>query len=183
VGVLAGIFVGGAGERMGGAAKGLLRVRGEPIVERLARTLRESGLEVVLVGERAEYTGTAIRTLADAPGGIGPLGGLRSLLAEAQSGYAIAVACDMPYVSPELVARLASAEPAAAVAPRRDGRWEPLFARYLARDALPVVDARIARGARSLQALLDELGAVELPLGDRAGELDDWDRPSDVDDR
>jgi hypothetical protein len=46
---------------------------------------------------------------------------------------------------------------------------------------LPLAAARAARGALSLQGLLDEAGAVELPLepGDLA-QLKDWDTPSDA---
>ena len=55
---LAGIFVGGAGERMGGVAKGLMRTPdGTTVVERLRTILSKAGVDVVLVGEREEYEG------------------------------------------------------------------------------------------------------------------------------
>jgi molybdopterin-guanine dinucleotide biosynthesis protein A len=120
--------------------------------------------------------------LPDPPGEGGPLGGLVSLLSDAGDGQAIALACDMPFFTRDLLGRLATHAPSAsAVAPRRDGAWEPFFARYDPPRALPAARARLARGALSLQGLLDDLRAEELPLG--AGEpalLDDWDLPEDV---
>jgi molybdopterin-guanine dinucleotide biosynthesis protein A len=91
---------------------------------------------------------------------------------------------DLPYVEPTLLHRLMVEHPAAAaLAPRREGRWEPLFARYCPGPALVALDAALADGRRALQSVFDGLGAgaVELPLA----ELDwpllrDWDRPDDV---
>ena len=54
--ILAGIFVGAASSRMGGAPKGLLRViSGETIVERGVSLLRVVGADVVLVGDARAY--------------------------------------------------------------------------------------------------------------------------------
>ena len=91
---------------------------------------------------------------------LGPLGGLLALLAHAGERAAIAVACDMPFVSPELARRLAETRVAApAVAARRDGRWEPFFARYDAKVVLPTALAHADARRGSLQALLDAVGA------------------------
>jgi molybdopterin-guanine dinucleotide biosynthesis protein A len=180
---LAGIFVGGAGARMGGVAKGLLAVEGEPIVRRLERRARAVGLDVVLVGRRPEYESLGIRVLDDDPPGIGPMGGLRALLraASASAAPALALACDMPRVSEELLRVLRDAPAAPLVAPRRADRWEPMLARFEPERVLPVIDARIARGDHSLQRLFDEVGAAQLvltPVLD--AELHDWDSPGDL---
>ncbi len=173
--LIAGIFIGGASSRMGGFPKGQLRSPdGATLIERTRDLLAAAGVDSVTVGgERA--------TLADEPPGVGPLGGLLALLRRAGDGHAIAVACDMPFITGALVARLVSAPPAAAVAPRRGGRWEPLFARFDAPVALPIARSHLARGGRSLQGLMDALGAVALSLSaDEETLLDDWDTPEDV---
>src|SRR4051794_28356273 len=127
--VLFGIFVGGGSTRMGGAPKGLLlsRETGEPLVSRLLRIADELGYEPVLVGKADAYQRVHpnVRVVADRPVGSGPLGGLGALLAAAGWGSAIAVACDMPFVSAALLTRLTSEAPGAAVlAPRsEDGKW------------------------------------------------------------
>lgn len=171
---------------MGVPAKGLLPApSGErSLVERWQTLLVRMELRCVLVGRRAEYAAGALPVaLDDDPAGgpsAGPLGGLVALLEAAGTGTALALACDMPYVSEALLARLLDAPPCAALAPRRDGRWEPLCARYEATAVLPVARARLARGERSLQGLLDALGARSLEVtASETRELDDWDTPMD----
>jgi molybdopterin-guanine dinucleotide biosynthesis protein A len=180
--VVAGIFVGGQSQRMGGRPKGLLVApSGETIVERWRRLFEALGVASVLVGAHDAYASVAIPAIADEPSGIGPLGGLVALLTRAQGEGAIAVACDMPYVSQALVGKLAlHPSPADVLAPRHGRIWEPLFARY--RGALPLEKAkeRARRGDYSLQGLLEDLAAEPLPLlDDEMRELRDWDSPED----
>ncbi|HTQ41679.1 MAG TPA: NTP transferase domain-containing protein [Polyangiaceae bacterium] len=179
---VAGIFVGGRGERMGGAAKGLLvGPDGRPIIENLRDTLKGLGLEVVLVGKDPRYEPLGLPVVEDEPGGIGPLGGLIGLLRHAGDRVVVAIACDMPFVQAPLVEKLLAAPPASAVAPRRGTRWEPLFARYAPERVLSVARERASRGERSLQGLLDAVGAREMALSqDEWHQLRDWDTPSDV---
>jgi molybdopterin-guanine dinucleotide biosynthesis protein A len=175
---------------MGGRAKGLLASpEGPSIVERWERILRGLGHDVVLVGGRTEHDAYAhlpIERIADEPPGIGPLGGLVALLRRAAGSRVLAVACDMPFVSRDLVDRLGKFPADGPIlAARRDGRWEPLFARYDAASVLPLALARAREvaGSRSLQRLLDQCGAVELPLSPgEEHELDDWDSPEDTED-
>jgi len=178
--VVAGIFVGGAARRMGGVPKGLLAAAdGEPIVDRWMHLFDALGVPPVLVGERAEYLPRAM--LPDAMSGCGPLGGLVALLRHAGDALAITVACDMPRATPALVERLACAPDAIAVAPRREGRWEPMFARYDSARARACAERRLLDGAHSLHGLLDELCAAELALSpDEARQLEDWDTLADI---
>ena len=180
---VAGVFVGGPGTRMGGRPKGLMRgPEGVTLVERWCAMLAELGVPVVLVGEAAAYHRLGLPSLKDEPPGVGPLGGLVALLRHAGTQPALALACDMPFVSRALVERLIAAPgDAAVVAPRRDERWEPLCARYDPLRVLPLAVARAASPHHSLQRLLDQAHAVELPLlPHETGELRDWDSPGDL---
>jgi molybdopterin-guanine dinucleotide biosynthesis protein A len=186
---LVGIFVGGKATRFGGVAKGMLPApdSGEPIVARLARLCRDTvDADVVLVGRGAAYDGLGLSTLDDAPVGVGPLGGLSALLAEAtrRKTSAIALAGDLPYVTSSMVARVAAFAPRApAVAPRQSGVWQPLFARYDPVTCTPLIGAAIAERSFRARAVLEKLGdrAIELPLdATEAALLKDWDRPEDV---
>jgi molybdenum cofactor guanylyltransferase len=181
---LAGILVGGAGGRMGGVAKGLLRTADSAtIVGRWRLILERLDVQVVLVGARVEYRGLGLEIIADDPGGIGPLGGLVALLRRAAGEQVLALACDMPFVSSAIVERLlAASDHAPIVAPRRQGRWEPLCARYDAGRVLASALELVLTDEHSLQRLIREVGAVELPLEpDEIEELRDWDTPGDVD--
>ncbi len=177
-----GIFVGGRSSRYGGVPKGLLTAPTgtQSIVTRLASMARGLGLDVVLVGEHAAYAGVGIPMLPDPPGASGPLGGLAALIEYAGERSAVAIACDMPHVTPALLARLMAAPPAAIVAPKREGRWEPLFARYDAARCREPVRNALAAGRHALKSLLDEVGAQVLELApDEARLLHDWDSPED----
>lgn len=188
-GVHCGILVGGLGSRMGGVAKGLLRARpdGPSLVERLRTELERAcpNSQIVLVGQRTEYAALGLPMLADTVNGIGPLAGLEALLLDARlngAGHALAVACDLPFVGAELLRRLCVESPATlALAPKQDGRWQPLCARYSVTEGLAVIDALRARGERALFRVLEELDATELVLGEaERAQLIDWDRPEDV---
>jgi molybdopterin-guanine dinucleotide biosynthesis protein A len=180
---LLGIFVGGASRRMGGAPKGLMRAPdGRTIVERWRALAGELGLPAVLVGDRGDYAGLGLEAVADARAGAGPLSGLVGVLRARREARLVAVGCDMPHVTSALLARLAFAPSlAAVVAPARDGRFEPLFARYDRARVLPLAEAQLDTGDLSLQRLLRAAGAETLDLD--AGEwplLADWDAPADV---
>ena len=186
---LVGILVGGEGRRMGGIAKGLLRSPdgSESLVERMARVAREAfpDAEPLLVGSASAYASLALRSLADAPAGIGPLGGLRALLCEAErldAPFVVALACDLPFVSAALLEQLVDSAPESdCVAPRQGDRWQPLCARYASRVALDAANDALASGDHSLQRVLARLHVSELVLTARArAELDDWDEPGDL---
>jgi molybdopterin-guanine dinucleotide biosynthesis protein A len=186
---LAGIFVGGRGLRMGGVPKGLLPLsNGDTLLARLLRTLDEAGLglPVVLVGKAEAYAEFALPALADAPAGIGPLGGLRALLLQAAlegRPGAIALSCDLPFITSGLVQRLFHERPEAlALAPREETLWSPLTARYSVR-ALPAIEDAVRAAEHSLQRLFVRFGAeaAELPLtAFERQSLRDWDCPEDV---
>lgn len=171
---VAGILVGGAATRMGGRAKGLLTAPdGEPIVLRTARLFGDAGCEVVLVGRRAEYAALGLPLFADV-GPPGPMAGVRALCALAAERIYV-VACDMPYLSPALVARLV-ADTHVACAPRLGDHWEAMFCAFDRAAALPWLDV-----VGSPSALLDRLAATPLPIA-AADESNfvDWDRHEDV---
>jgi molybdenum cofactor guanylyltransferase len=190
VDVVGGIFVGGRASRMGGIAKGLLEAPDGTgsIVARTAALLRAEGVTPVLVGVHPEYAALALEVVADDPRARGPLAGLLALLRRAGAGHALAIACDMPFVTPELVRRLRATEPdAAIVAPRSwdelraAALWEPLFARYDAARVLPHAERLATAGIGKLQVLLAEAGAVPLPVGaEEATFLRDWDSSADI---
>jgi molybdopterin-guanine dinucleotide biosynthesis protein A len=185
-----GVFVGGRATRFGGLAKGLLRApeTREPLVSRLARIGREAlpNSELVLVGDAHAYEELGYASIADDPQGVGPIGALIALLNHAQrlGRDAIVLAADLPFVTRELVVRLAEHAPeSAAVAPRVDGVWQPLFARYESERSLVAARATLAEGNRALHRVLSRLGAsaAELPVtAEETALLADWDTPEDV---
>lgn len=186
--LLIGVFVGGSSSRMGGKPKGLLPAPSGSmtIVDRLIVAARSAfpTSEVVLVGAHSSYVGVGIRMLADDPVGVGPLGGLKSLLVDAGERDAIALACDLPYVTSALLARLDEHAPDHdAVAPQVDGLWQPLFARYRPSACLPILVELLESRKYGLHRIFDALGdrALPLPLShEESLELRDWDTPEAI---
>jgi len=177
------IFVGGAARRMGGRPKGLLRAPdGRSIVERWRDVGAEAGLPSVLVGDARAYEHLGMDSVDDQMADAGPLGGLCGLFLARTEPQIVAVACDMPFVTADLLRRLAFDDcDAAVLSPQRDGRYEPLFARYDRARVLPLAERQLAGGDRSLQKLLRDAGARDFVLSDEEWPLlDDWDQPADA---
>jgi molybdopterin-guanine dinucleotide biosynthesis protein A len=90
----------------------------------------------------------------------------------------------MPYVTAELLARLAHEPVDAQVLAPRDpasGKWEPLVARYQSPSVAPVLARALAEGERSFQGLFKRLHVVELSLhASERTQLRDWDTPADM---
>lgn len=186
---LVGVFVGGKSTRMQGMPKGLLLGRdGRTLLERARGVLRSAwpDVEIVLVGDAGPYATEGLATLRDDPPGIGPLGGLCALIAEGErrGSEVIALACDLPYFTPELLQRLAAHAPGSgAVLAFPEGVYQPLFARYHPR-ALAAARAAVEAGERALYRVAERLGKdlALLPLSaDDVRLLVDWDTPGDVD--
>lgn len=173
---------------MGGVVKGNLEVEpGVRVVDRLVERCRTAlpRAPLLLVGAAEAHADLGLPALADAPAGIGPLGGLRALLLfarEARYDGALALACDLPFLEAELILRLATeSADAAFLAPKDGGLWHTLTARY-ARRALTAVDATLDSSERALQRVVARLGdgAHVLRVSEEeARQLRDWDEPGD----
>jgi molybdopterin-guanine dinucleotide biosynthesis protein A len=160
------LVAGGRAERLGGIAKGLLRVSGEPLAARTLRLLRSLFPEVLVVAnDPAPYLGLGAPVIPDAIPGKGAPGGLHAALRSASTGWVFATGCDMPFLSADAIrflwARRGSA-PAAAVAWERG--LEGLHA-FWSRAALPVVDRMLREGDPSLRALAAAVGARVVDAG------------------
>lgn len=103
------ILAGGAGRRMGGQDKGLLRLNGRPLIQHVLERLAPQ-CDTILINinrNRQAYAEFGLPLLEDSlPGGLGPLAGLLTALEHSQSEYVISVPCDTPQLPRDLVARM-----------------------------------------------------------------------------
>jgi molybdenum cofactor guanylyltransferase len=155
------LIAGGRATRMGGVAKGLLRLDGRPL---LARSLelfgRLLGASLLVVNDPAPYAAFDVPLVGDRLPGRGAPGGIHAALMAAPTPWLFAAGCDMPFLSGEGIALLAARrEGAMAVVPRWNGRLEPLHALW-SRQALPVLERALAGGDLSLQRLATLVEAV-----------------------
>ena len=181
----AAILAGGQASRFGGLDKSALVVDGRTIFDRQIAELSKIADEILWIGGATPRPGT--RYVADRTAGHGPLGGLHTALAEARYEVTIVVACDMPYVSAELLAHLAAlADAADAVVPRTERGYHPLCAAYT-RAALGPVARRVAAGLLKMSDLMADVRlrvvtAEEISLfGDRHRLLANVNTPAEYD--
>jgi molybdopterin-guanine dinucleotide biosynthesis protein A len=152
------ILAGGGATRFGGAPKGLERVGGERIIDRVAAALRAATDDLLLVANAPDADAwlPGVRRVRDIRTGAGALGGLHAALSHAGAPILL-VAWDMPFVPGALLSVLrargeagAAADrgaPVDAVLPESDGSRrgvEPLCAWY-APSCLPAIEASLAR--------------------------------------
>jgi molybdopterin-guanine dinucleotide biosynthesis protein A len=139
------ILAGGASSRMG-EDKSRLELGGRTFVESAAETLRSLTTRVSVVSSRPTAESHGLPVVKDLRAGVGALGGLHAALSTCRAEWAAVVACDLPFVTGELLTRLASmrADSCDAVVPtQEDGRVQPLCALYRARVCLGQVEELI----------------------------------------
>ena len=155
---LAVVLAGGLSRRMR-RPKATVSLGGRPLIAWPLSAAADAGLEAVVVakpGSPLPPLEVPVWEEPEAP--AHPLTGLVAAL-ERAGGPIVALACDMPFVTAELIARLAALRGAAA--PRGEAfpaRYEP--------PALPALRAGLARDA-AVQEVLAELGAaaIDAPAG------------------
>lgn len=165
------VLAGGRSTRMG-QDKAALLLGGEPLVRRAVRRLQRALAEVIVAGP-AELSALVqgVRIIEDTQLGQGPLAGVGSALRAVSTPWVFVVACDMPFVAPDLVRAmvdLALAPPEVDAIVLRTARGtEQLHALY-GMSCLPALEAQLAAGDRAVHHLLDKIRVREMPWTDAA---------------
>lgn len=169
---LGAILAGGMSRRFG-APKALAEVGGRAIVARVRDALAQVVGDVVLIANEPDlYAHLDLPIRGDDVPGLGAIGGVRKALAWARDERrpgALCIACDMPFVTPELLRLVLSAADegqADAVVPESGGRRgvEPLCAWY-STACIAAVDGLIAHGrGAAMGALLERVRVARVPL-------------------
>jgi len=140
------IQAGGESHRMG-RDKALIPFLGRTLIERVLGRVSEMADEVLVTTNKPEsYAFLGLRLVPDVIPGRGALGGLYTALSAARQPLVAVVACDMPFVSLELLAYerdLLNQGGYDAVIPRTEGGTEPFHAVYQREACLPQVGAAI----------------------------------------
>jgi molybdopterin-guanine dinucleotide biosynthesis protein A len=154
------ILAGGQATRFGGLPKGLERVHGTRVIDRVADALRDACDELLLVANDPAAAGwiPGVPATPDIRPGLGSLGGLLTALTHA-GGSVVIVAWDMPFVPGALLRTLREEGESGAydaVLPRSDSRRgaEPLCAYYTQACAAPI-ERQLDAGDRRMIGFLD----------------------------
>ncbi len=126
------IQAGGKSIRMGGQPKALLELGGRRIIERVVTALEKSVDDLLIVTNTPElYEFLSLPMVADVFPDHGSLGGIYSGLRAAAGDAAFTVACDMPFLQPEIVKLVvARAAEGDVVIPRVGEQLETMHASY-----------------------------------------------------
>jgi molybdopterin-guanine dinucleotide biosynthesis protein A len=174
----AAILAGGRARRLGGQDKRALRVGPTTILERQLAALDGIVDRVFVVGADPMAGGGPLpAVVTDRLPNAGALGGLYTALCEAAGSHVLVVACDLPFVTTALLAKLISLADSTrdAVVPRSTDGLQPLCAVY-ARRLADEVRRRIESGRLKIQDLLGtirvrEFGPAEIATFDLEGRL------------
>ena len=167
---LGAILAGGRNRRYG-SHKALAVLGGTRIIDRVSEAVAVAASRVVVVANELDlYGDVASEVRPDVQPGLGVLGGIHTAVRWARDtgcDVALIVACDMPFVSGELLARLVEmADRTTAALPASDGPrgLEPLCAVY-GTGCLTAIEAAIERGDRAVISFFED---VELRVLDAA---------------
>ena len=170
------ILAGGGGARLGGADKASIEIGGRTLLE-TAIAACAAATEIVVVGEQVP-TERPVSFLREDPPGGGPAAGLLAGL----TGFArpqpwvIALAVDMPLVTPETISRLAEAADGDG-AVLFDGRRQYLCAVYRTAALQPTGEDF----GRPMKTLIGGLDLVDVPaVGREARDVDSWEDLEDL---
>jgi molybdopterin-guanine dinucleotide biosynthesis protein A len=152
------ILAGGKNLRLG-RDKASEIIRGKTIIERVYDQLEPISSKIVVVTSWQEFDIELDRNadiVADIYPDMGPLGGIYTGLIASISNINIVTACDMPFLSTDLMGYMAEllADYDAVVPRLKNGMIEPLHAVY-SKNCLSRIDARLAVKKLSIHSFLD----------------------------
>jgi molybdopterin-guanine dinucleotide biosynthesis protein A len=168
------VIAGGRSTRFGEDDKAVADLAGTPMIRRVADRIADAVDELV-VNCRAEQTPRLREAMAGYPLSVtyaeddepdrGPLAGIRNGLRAASGDMSFVVACDVPFVDPDLVGYLfeRAADHDAAVPRLDDGWYETTHAVYRTGPMRRACDAALAGDDGRILAAVERLDAVTVP--------------------
>ena len=144
---------------------------GEPLIERVLGRLAPVAGELVVTTSRPSelayleertFGGLVPRIVSDLEGPAGAMRGIASSLAAARLPFVAIVACDMPFVSPELIGALADRVEAEALdvcVPCEERGIEPLCAVWRRDACAPAAHELLACDRQRIRCLIDRVNA------------------------
>ena len=157
------IQAGGRSVRMGGRPKALIELGGRRIIERVRDVLLPLVHDALIVTNAPDlYAFLGLPMVADVYPDHGSLGGIYTGLKAAAGDAAFTVACDMPFLHPEVVRLvIARAGEADVVVPRVGAQHETMHAAY-AKACVPHIEERLIAGRLKITGFFERVRVVEI---------------------
>ena len=161
------IQAGGRSTRMG-QDKALMPFLGQPLIAREVERLRQLNAGIcIIANEPDRYAFLGLPIFTDLLPGAGPLGGLFTAFSVIEAPVVAVIACDMPFVMPELLdaqRALLVQEGADLVIPRSPEGRQPLHCVYRRDTCLPAVQAALESGERKMIAWFHTVRVREMSV-------------------
>lgn len=158
-----------------GRNKAVMPFNGQPLIERILARVGSLANEILIVANQPDdFIHLGLPILPDLLPGKGALGGLYTALSAAHYPFAAVIACDMPFVSPQLVRlelELADREEMDVVLPVSSSGPEPLHAVYRPAACLKPVERALSAGQMRMISWMGEVKVRKI----NSEELLDWD--------
>ena len=137
---ITGVILAGGMSRRYGRNKALEKVNGIPLIERVIGVMQSVFQNLILITNTpAAYSYLKLPVHEDLIKGLGPLGGIFTALMAIADDAGFIVACDMPFLNPELIRHIVRKKgDFDVVAPKISGNMETLHALYNKR-CLPAI--------------------------------------------
>ena len=159
------IQAGGRSRRMG-QDKALLPFLGKPLITRVIHRVASLGDELLITTNNPEdYLIFKVPLYRDVLPENGALGGLYTALSVSRFPIVIVVACDMPFVSAEILSMsmdMLQANNADVVIPKTENGYEPFHAVYRRETCLPAIKSAIESGEKRLISWFSEANILPI---------------------
>jgi molybdopterin-guanine dinucleotide biosynthesis protein A len=141
-----------------------MEVGGRRIIERVVAAVTPAVDDLLIVTNTPDrYAFLGLPMVPDVGRDQGSLGGIYAGLKAAVGEAVFTVACDMPFLHPEIIRLLVGrAHEADVIVPRAAGELQTLHAVY-STACLPHIEARLHAGRLKITGFFDEVRVLELP--------------------
>jgi molybdopterin-guanine dinucleotide biosynthesis protein A len=155
-----------------GQNKALIPFAGRPLIQRVVEQVRSIASELIIISnDRTTLEFLNLPVIPDRIPGQGALSGLYTSLSEAMHPFVAPVACDMPFINPDLLQAeldLLLTGSADVVIPESSNGLEPLHAVYRREACLPFVQEAILHDQRRLIGWFERVNVHVLTLSEVA---------------
>lgn len=156
------VLAGGKSSRMG-KDKGLVLLKGKPMISYVLDTLGKTKLPVNIIANDGAYRSFGFPVFRDVVTEKGPMGGLLAAFENTEAEVVLLVSCDMPLITSEAIQQMLNlADKNNIIAATVEDRVNPLFALYPVTLKKEVED-RISSGRLKMSDLILENNHTLVP--------------------
>lgn len=124
------VLAGGRSSRMG-SDKGLVNLKGKPMISYVLDALSETQLPVKIIANDPEYQKFGLTVCSDVVKDLGPIGGLATAFSLTDADVVLLLSCDMPFLNGSVLNQiLRAADKDFIAAPLIKDKINPLVATY-----------------------------------------------------